>query len=248
MQLEFGDSFKEKRPVTETVGERIGPTILLTGTGMLFAILVGVTTGVFAGWRRAGPFDLASTGTSMVFYSMPTMWLGLMLIMLFAVKLGWFPVGRMEESGAVYASSWERVTSILDHLVLPALTFGLVYIGQYHLIMRSSVTGVMKEDFVLTGRAKGLSSLRVLRRHIVPNAMLPTFTLIMMNFGFIMSGAILTETVFNWPGLGLLAYEAMIERDYPGHAGRLPGDVGRRDLLQPHRRHRHYYLDPRVQA
>jgi peptide/nickel transport system permease protein len=248
VQLQFGDSFKEKRPVTETVGERIGPTILLTGTGMLFAIIVGVTTGVFAGWRRAGPFDLASTGTSMVFYSMPTMWLGLMLIMLFAVKLGWFPVGRMEESGAVYASSWERLTSILDHLVLPALTFGLVYIGQYHLIMRSSVTGVMKEDFVLTGRAKGLSSLRVLRRHIVPNAMLPTFTLIMMNFGFIMSGAILTETVFNWPGLGLLAYEAMIERDYPVMQAvflvmsvavifcNLIADIA------------YYYLDPRVQA
>jgi peptide/nickel transport system permease protein len=226
----FGNSFKEKRPVTESVGQSIGPTLLLTGTGMLFAIIVGVTSGVFAGWRREGPYDILSTGTSMVFWAMPTLWLGLIFI------------------GVIYANEWQKVRAIANHLFLPALTFGLAYMGEYHLIMRSSVTGVMHEDFVLTARAKGLSSMRVLWHHVFHNAALPTFTLIMMNLGFVVSGAILIETVFNWPGIGLLSYHAMVDRDYPiMQAVFLLASVAvilcnlLADIL-------YYYLDPRVKA
>ena len=136
----------------------------------------------------------------------------------------------------------------MHHLFLPAFTFAITYMGEYHLIVRSSLTGVMTEDYVLTARAKGLSDSNVLWKHVVPNAMLPTVTLVMMNIGFVMSGAILTEAVFNWPGLGLLSYDSMVQRDYPVmQAVFLLGSIAVivanliADIM-------YYYLDPRVKA
>ena len=144
---------------------------------------------------------------------------------------------------------WEQIDSIGKHLFLPAFTFAIAYVGEYHLIMRSSITGVMKEDFTLTARAKGLSATTsVLWKHVMPNALLPTVTIVMMNIGFVMSGAILSETVFNWPGLGLLSYESMEKRDYPVmQAVFLMASIAViianliADIM-------YYYLDPRVQA
>jgi peptide/nickel transport system permease protein len=153
----------------------------------------------------------------------------------------------MSEPGADL-TGMEAFVDLLWHMALPVLTFAIAWVGEYHLIMRSSITGVMNDDFALTARAKGLSENTVLWRHVVPNAMLPTVTIVMMNIGFVMSGAILTETVFNWPGLGLLAYEAMNKRDYPVMqmvfliasvaviVANLIADIT------------YYYLDPRVQA
>ncbi len=244
---EFGMSFSEKRPVSEVVSERIWPTVLLVGVGTIAATIIGMISGVFAGWWRNGSFDVVTTNLGMVFYAMPTFWFGLLMIMLFATKLRWFPTGRMEEPG-VELQGWEQITSIARHLFLPAFTFAIAYVGEYHLIMRSSITGVMKEDFTLTARAKGLSDNAVLWKHVVPNALLPTVTIVMMNIGFVLSGAILSETVFNWPGLGLLAYEAMEKRDYPvmqavfllaSIAVILANLIA--DIM-------YYYLDPRVQA
>ena len=246
--LQFGLSFKEKRPVAQVVGERIWPTLLLVGTGTIIATIIGYITGVIAGWRRNGWFDLGSTNLGMLFYSMPTFWFALLCIMFFSVYLRWFPVGRMSEPGAFYASWWDHWQSVMYHMVLPVFTFAIAYVGEYHLIMRSSLTGVMKEDFVLTARAKGLPDNKVLWRHVVPNAMLPTVTLVMMNLGFVMSGTILTESVFNWPGLGLLSFESMMNRDYPvmqavfllaSVAVILANLVA--DVM-------YYYLDPRVKA
>jgi peptide/nickel transport system permease protein len=243
----FGESFAQRRPVTEVVAERIWPTVLLVGVGTIFATLVGMITGVFAGWRRNGAFDVASTNLGMVLYAMPTFWFGLLMIMLFSTKLGWFPSGRMEDPG-VQLTGLASTESLLRHLFLPAFTFAIAYVGEYHLIMRSSITGVMKEDFALTARAKGLSENAVLWRHVVPNAMLPTVTIVMMNLGFIMSGAILAESVFNWPGLGLLSYDSMLERDYPVmQAVFLIASIAVifanliADIM-------YYYLDPRVNA
>jgi peptide/nickel transport system permease protein len=251
---EFGMSFSEKRPVTEVVAERIWPTVLLVGTGTIFATIIGMIMGVFAGWRRNGLYDVVSTNTGMVLYAMPTFWFGLLMIMLFSTKLRWFPTGRMEDAGAATAmfgpfpTNWETATSLAWHLFLPAFTFAIAYVGEYHLIMRSSITGVMKEDFALTARAKGLSENAVLWRHVVPNAMLPTVTIVMMNLGFVMSGAILAESVFNWPGLGLLSYDSMQKRDYPVmQAVFLIASIAVivanliADIM-------YYYLDPRVQA
>jgi peptide/nickel transport system permease protein len=247
-QLKFGYSWKEKRPVTQVVGERIWPTVLLVGVGTFFATLIGFFTGVIAGWRRNSTYDLVSTNTGMVLYSMPSFWVAMLAIQFFAVTLGWFPVGKMEAPGVVYASWVAHTTNVLWHLILPVVIFGITYAGEYHLIMRSSLTGVMKEDFVLTARAKGLSDDAVLWRHTVPNALLPSVTLIMMNFGFVLSGAILIETVFDWPGLGLLSWEALTWRDFPVlRAVFLLGAIAViifnliADIM-------YYYLDPRVQA
>jgi peptide/nickel transport system permease protein len=244
---QFGMSFNEKRPVSEIVGERIWPTVLLVGVGTIFATVFGMVSGVFAGWRRNGTFDVVTTNLGMVFYAMPTFWFGLLMIMLFSTKLRWFPTGRMEEPG-VELQGIGYVTSLARHLFLPAFTFAIAYIGEYHLIMRSSITGVMTEDFTLTARAKGLSDNQVLWKHVVPNAMLPTVTIVMMNIGFVMSGAILSESVFNWPGLGLLSYESMTKRDYPVmQAVFLLASVAViiANLIADIT---YYYLDPRVQA
>ncbi|HOT23505.1 MAG TPA: ABC transporter permease [Thermoleophilia bacterium] len=244
---EFGMSFSEKRPVSEVVVERIWPTVVLVGVGTIFATIIGMISGVFAGWRRNGTFDVVTTNLGMVFYSMPTFWFGLLMIMLFSTELRWFPTGRMEEPGADL-QGWAQLMSLAKHLFLPAFTFAIAYVGEYHLIMRSSITGVMNEDFTLTARAKGLSDTQVLWKHVVPNAMLPTVTIVMMNIGFVMSGAILSETVFNWPGLGLLSYEAMQKRDYPVmQAVFLLASVAVilanliADIM-------YYYLDPRVKS
>jgi len=247
-QLKFGYSWKEKRPVTEVVGERIWPTVLLVGVGTFVSVIIGFFTGVIAGWRRGSTYDVVSTNTGMVLYSMPSFWVAMLAIQIFAVALGWFPVGKMEAPGVVYSSWVPHTTNVLWHLILPVVIFGITYAGEYHLIMRSSLTGVMKEDFVLTARAKGLSDDKVLWGHTVPNALLPSVTLIMMNFGFVLSGAILIETVFDWPGLGLLSWEALSWRDFPVlRAVFLLGAIAViifnliADIL-------YYYLDPRVQA
>ena len=254
VRLKLGDSFAQKRPVAQVVGERIWPTIILVGTGTIIATIVGVITGVFAGWRRNSKFDVATTNTGMVFYSMPTFWVCLLFIMVFSTWLRWFPVGRMSDPGnpfnmwGPFPTDWTSFKTLMSHLFLPAFTFAITYMGEYHLIVRSSLTGVMKEDYVLTARAKGLSDSNVLWKHVTPNAMLPTVTLIMMNIGFVMSGAILTEAVFNWPGLGLLSYDSMVNRDYPVmQAVFLLGSIAVivanliADIM-------YYYLDPRVKA
>ena len=247
-RLRFGISFAARLPVAQVVGKRIWPTVLLVGTGTIIAAVIGVFTGVFAGWRRNSKFDVLATNTGMVLYSAPSFWICLIFIMIFSVWMRWFPTGRMYDPGVVYTSWFSQFTALLHHLFLPAFTFALTYMGQYHLIVRSALTGVAKEDYVLTARAKGLSDSNVLWRHVAPNAMLPTVTLVMMNIGFVMSGAILVETVFNWPGLGLLAYDSMVNRDYPVmQAVFLLGSIAVivanliADIM-------YYYLDPRVKA
>ncbi len=248
VRLRFGDSFVYKLPVVQVVGERIWPTLLLVGTGTIIAAIIGVTTGILAGWRRNSRLDLITTNTGMVMYSAPTFWVSLIFIMIFATWLRWFPTGRMSDYGAIHTSWLQDVSALLHHLFLPAFTFAITYMAQYHLIVRSALAGVSKEDYVLTARAKGLTDRAVLWRHVAPNAMLPTVTLVMMNIGFVMSGAILVETVFNWPGLGLLSYDSMMNRDYPVmQAVFLLGSVAVilanliADIM-------YYYLDPRVKA
>lgn len=248
VRLRFGQSFVDKRPVTEVVGERVVPTLLLVGVGELIAVLVGTLLGGLAGWRRGTKADVAITKLGIILYSMPMFWVGLLCIMVFSVWLGWFPSGGMREAGVTASDSLTGLSSLLHHLALPAVVFAVAYAGQYELIMRSSVIGVKNEDFVLTARGKGLSGLRVLRKHVVPNAWLPLATITMMHLGFVMSGAVLVETVFNWPGLGLLSYESLSSRDYPVLQGvflltavaivvtNLIADI------------MYYYLDPRVSS
>ena len=215
-QGDLGYSFLARgRPVAEVLGQRIGPTLLLFGLGEIFAIVIGLALGAYSGWRRGGPVDHVGNALSLLLYSTPYFLLGMALLLLFASQLRWFPTFGMVTSGATYESAFDQVVDVARHLVLPTATVALGLIGQYAIVMRSSIAETLSEDYVTTARAKGLTSLRILRSHALPNAMLPTVTLIAINLGYVVAGAITVEVVFNWPGLGTLTVEALSARDYP---------------------------------
>jgi peptide/nickel transport system permease protein len=208
----MGVSLRTAEPVSSIIASAIPPTLLLVGVGTLLATVFGVWMGIKGGWQRGSPFDTVTLYGSLVLYSMPEGWLGMLLLLLFSGLLGWFPAGGYETGGLTGIG---RVVDILDHLFLPCLTLTLGYIGQYEIIMRSSMIEAGHEDYVQTARAKGIGEGRVRRHHVVPNAFLPTFTLTFLSFGFILGGAVVIEAVFSWPGLGLLTYNAIQTLDYP---------------------------------
>jgi peptide/nickel transport system permease protein len=208
----LGISLRTTRAVTETIWSRIGPTVLLVGLGTLLSTVIGIWIGIKGGWKRGSTFDTTTLFGSLALYSIPEGWLGMLLLLVLSGMLGLFPAGGFESGGETGVA---RLVDILNHLFLPLLTLTLGYLGQYAIIMRSSMLDVMHEDFVTSARAKGLPEYDVRRGHVVPNAFLPTFTLIFLNFGFVLGGAIVVEAVFSWPGLGLLTYEAINQLDYP---------------------------------
>jgi peptide/nickel transport system permease protein len=216
VQGDLGYSYVYRgKPVTEVLGERIGPTLLLFGLGEFIAIFVGLAIGSYSGWRRGGPVDYVGNGLSLILYSMPYFLIGMGLLVVFATGLGWFPTYGMVTPGATYDSTWDQVVDILSHLALPLACVALGLIGQYSILMRASIIETMNDDYVTTARAKGLTSRRILRQHALPNAMLPAVTLIAVNLGYVVAGAITAEKVFNWPGLGTLTVEALEARDFP---------------------------------
>ena len=215
---DLGISYKFRRPVSEVIGERIWPTVLLLGLSTMLSTVIGLWIGIRGAWRRGSVFDRVSLGASLALYAMPEFWLGILLLIAFGVGVGGFPglfpTGGMASPNTELASPgglWD----LARHLFLPCLTLTLAYIAEYALVMRSSLLDELGEDYLVTARAKGLRDALVLRRHAVPNALLPTTTLIFLNLGFIVSGAITIETVYSWPGLGLLSYEALRTPDYP---------------------------------
>jgi peptide/nickel transport system permease protein len=210
---EFGYSFISGRPVTTTISEKVWPTILLVGTATILSTVFGVLIGIKGAWRRGSAFDTGSLLGSLTLYSMPEGWLGMILLITFAGTLGWFPAGGYESTDQL--TGFAHVLDVAKHLFLPCLTLTLGYIGEFAIIMRSSLLEVMGEDFVHTARAKGVRDKDVRRRHAVPNALLPTFTLAFYSIGFILGGAVIIEEVFSWPGLGQLTYQAIEANDYP---------------------------------
>jgi peptide/nickel transport system permease protein len=211
---DLGYSIKYRgQPVTEVVMDAAGPTILLIGLGEALAIVIGLWLGARSGWRRGGVIDRIGNALSLVFYSMPYFVIGMPLIIIFAAELGWFPTSGMTTPGD--KTPIEAILDLARHLVLPltAVTLGLV--GAYSILMRSSIIETRSEDYITTARAKGLPDARVLRQHAFPNALLPMVTLIAINLGYVVAGAITAEIVFNWPGLGLLTVQALDARDYP---------------------------------
>jgi peptide/nickel transport system permease protein len=169
---------------------------------------------VIAAWRRNTWKDHTITSGTMVFYSMPDFWLGMILLVLFAVVLGWFPVGGITDAGS-NETGLALILDELHHMFLPALTLTLAYLGEYTLVTRSSLLDVMGEDYLTVARAKGLRDVMVRNRHAVPNALLPVVTLTAINFGFVLSGAIAVEAVFSWPGLGKATADAIRGPDLP---------------------------------
>ena len=216
LRLDFGTSLtvQSGRSVLEIFFAFMWPTLLLVGVSTFFSVLIGVWMGIRAGWRRGGAFDRSSMGVSLVFYSMPEFWLGMLLIMLFSVGLGWFPNAGRATLGADY-TGFAAVADVLNHLFLPALTLTLAYLGEYYLVMRSSLLDVLGEEFIQTARAKGVRERMVKNKHAVRNALLPTISLIALSFGFVLGGAITVEVVFSYKGLGGLTYEALQSQDFP---------------------------------
>lgn len=216
LQGDLGFSFAQRgRPVTDVIASRLGPTLLLFGLGELLAIWIGLALGAYAGWRRGGPTDLIGNGISLILYSMPYFLLGMILLLIFASTLHWFPTFGMTTIGARFDSPGAYLADLLPHLTLPVVTVALGLIGQYSILMRSSIIETLSDEYITTARAKGITEDRILRAHALPNALLPTVSLIAINLGYVVAGAITVEVVFNWPGLGTLTVEALSARDYP---------------------------------
>jgi peptide/nickel transport system permease protein len=213
LSFDFGFSYRQQRPVIDLLAERLPPTLLLTGTAFVLSLVTGVTLGVMAA-RRAGRWsDSAITVVALFFYATPLFWVGLMGVFLFSVTLGWLPAFGMGSVG-VKLTGFERLVDAARHLVLPALTLTLFHMAVYARMTRASMLEVRDQDFVRTARAKGVAEGRILRRHVLRNAILPVVTIAGMKAGYLLGGSIVVETVFAWPGIGRLAYEAVLQRDY----------------------------------
>jgi peptide/nickel transport system permease protein len=210
----FGYSFHWKEPVMNVIMERMPNTILLTGVSTILSVIIGIVLGVLAAWKRGTKVDVTILTSSLMFYSLPVFWIGMMLLMLFGYYLGIFPIaGTMSRPPP--EGFFERILDLLHHMTLPTITLTLISYGEYTLLMRGTLLDVLTQDYIVTARAKGLPERRVLVKHAMRNALLPTVTSVAISLGFIVSGATLTETVFSWNGVGRLIYDAMIMRDYP---------------------------------
>jgi ABC-type dipeptide/oligopeptide/nickel transport system permease component len=213
-QGNLGRSFVSQQPVWDELKTALGNTLPMLALGTVFSIFFGIASGVLAAWRRSTATEWTQVGTSLFFYSMPTQWLGLMLIIVFA---GILPISGISDPFLEFSdpSAWTVFVDRMKHMILPALTLGLVLYGEYALITRSALLQTLGEDYVLTARAKGLSNWAIISRHGLRNALLPIISLIALSVGYLVGGAILVEAVFSYPGIGLVVYEAIFERDYP---------------------------------
>ncbi len=214
-QGELGVSFKHHRPVAEILAETLPNTLLLTGLALLFDLGLGVFLGVLAARHQYSRVDHGTSLLALFLYSMPGFWLGLMLIILFALKLGWLPASQMESVDAEFLPFFPRMLDRAAHLVMPVFVLGIASAASVARYMRSSLLDVIRQDFVRTARAKGLSERRVVYGHALRNALLPIITLLGLYIPFLISGAVVTETIFAWPGMGRLTIDAIFSRDYP---------------------------------
>jgi len=211
---DLGHSYFFNLPVTDLIAERLPATLLLVLCAVLIAFLVGTTLGVLASKKPNGWLSQSITVLSLVGFAAPVFWMGMMLVILFAAVLPIFPVAGMRDVDAS-GGGLHGVLDVLHHLVLPAVALALVYLAQYSRLARASMLDVLGADYIRTARAKGLADRVVLYKHALRNAVLPVVTLLGLQFGNVIAGAILVETVFNWPGLGRLAFDSVLRRDYP---------------------------------
>ena len=212
---QFGTSITYHRPVADILIERTTNTVILLTAATVVVIGLGVALGAIAAARRGSRIDNATVVTSLIFWSLPTFWVGLILVFVFGVYLHLLPVSGTSTPAASFTSPISQVGDLLRHLVLPTITLALVDIGQFVLITRSSLVDVLTEDYIVTAKAKGLSRRQVIWRHGLRNALLPVVTTTALYVGITIGGAIQVETVFSWPGMGRLMYDAVLRRDYP---------------------------------
>lgn len=244
---DLGISYDTNRPVKDFLIARLWNTILLIGAGQILAIILGMALGILAAYRARTAIDYAALLTSLLAWSLPTFWLGIILLFIGSSRFG-LPIGGRETAGGSFATVWQEWADVGRHMLLPTLTYTIVFMGEYMLIMRSALLDVLSEDYILTARAKGLRTFQILKDHALKNAMLPMVTLIAINLGFTVAGAVQIETVFSWPGLGGAIYEAVGRRDFPVLQGAfllVAFSVILANLIADLT---YSYLDPRVQA
>ncbi|OUM00002.1 ABC transporter permease [Variovorax sp. JS1663] len=214
IQGDLGYSYFFNLPVTSMILERVPATLLLVLSAVMLAFLVGTALGVLSSRKPNGLLSQFITVLSMVGFAAPVFWVGIMLVILFASMIPILPVAGMRSIDST-GGGIADVLDVAHHLVLPTVTLGLVYLAQYSRLSRSSMLDVLGSDFIRTARAKGLADRVVLYKHALRNALLPVVTVLGLQFGNVLAGAILVETVFNWPGLGRLAFDSVLRRDYP---------------------------------
>jgi peptide/nickel transport system permease protein len=213
LTLDLGFSHVQQTPVFDLIADRVPATLLLMVTAIAVALLIGIALGTLSAMRRGTWLDGIVSVLSLVIYATPQFWLGLMLIVYFSISLGILPSGGMMTIGGAEMTGLERAMDVARHLALPAITLGLFYVAIYARLMRSSMLEVFTLDFIMTARAKGASEARVGVVHAARNALLPVVTLAGVQIGHILGGSILVETVFGWPGLGRLVFDALLQRD-----------------------------------
>ncbi|WCK53476.1 ABC transporter permease [Aneurinibacillus sp. Ricciae_BoGa-3] len=225
---DLGESLRTKRSITDEIGPYLAATLELSITGLIFAVIVGVNAGIIAAWKRNSWFDYVAMLVALVGVSMPVFWLGLMEQLVFAQKLDWLPsIGRFNTREPITAitnfylldtiikGDWNGFKDVLRHLILPGIALGTIPMAIIARMTRSSMLEVMKSDFIRTARAKGLHEFWVVYRHALKNAFIPVLTVIGLQLGLLLGGAVLTETIFGWPGIGRYINDAIAFRDYP---------------------------------
>ncbi|MEO1678182.1 MAG: ABC transporter permease [Pseudomonadota bacterium] len=210
--FDLGYSFRHEMPVSELILDRVVPTLLLMVSTIMLAVGFGIVLGLIAAislntWR-----DTAISIFALITYATPLFWVGLMLIVVFSLNLGWFPTSGMENF-AMFYEGWDRVWDIAHHLVLPTITLSLFYLALYTRLMRASMLEQAGQDYVTTARAKGVTENRIMFVHVLRNALLPVVTMAGVQVGALIGGSVIVESVFAWPGLGMLAFEALFARD-----------------------------------
>ena len=211
---DLGYSFFYNRPVTTLILERLPATLLLVFTAQILALLVGVVLGVVSARRPNGLASHVVTGIALFGYSAPVFWTGILLLIAFSLKIQWFPVAGMRDV-TVEGGAWVRAADVARHLVLPAVTLMSVFLALYSRLARATMMEVLGSDYVRTAKAKGLTARQVVYKHALKNALSPVITLAGLQFSAVISGAVLVEAVFSWPGLGTLAFQSIIARDTP---------------------------------
>ncbi|RDI19131.1 peptide/nickel transport system permease protein [Pseudacidovorax intermedius] len=213
VRLDLGFSYRQQQPVAKLIADRLPATLLLTGSAFVLSLIFGVVLGALAARKPGSWLDSAITVVALVFYATPLYWLAMMAVLLFTVQMNWLPgFGYMTVGSGL--SGLSLAWDIAQHLVLPSLTLALFFMAVYARMTRASMLEVAQMDFVKTARAKGVKPGRIQRAHILRNALLPVVTLAGIQAGSMIGGAVLTETVFAWPGIGRLMFDALLQRDY----------------------------------
>lgn len=214
LQGDLGRSFELRVPVADAISVRLFPTFLLTFSSLILSLFIAIPTGIISATKQYSRLDYSLTMFSLIGLSIPNFFFGLLLIRYVSVELGWFPVSGMSTSGADYPFPW-NIIDVLRHLVLPVIVLGLSSTATFMRYTRSSMLEVIRQDYIRTARAKGLKERVVIYKHALKNAMIPIVTLMGFQLPVLFSGAIITESVFSWPGMGTLQLSAVYDRDYP---------------------------------